>query len=63
MTDIPPAAPEPTPMELPPLPEEPAEAVVSAEALFQGRREVIIEHEGVRYRLRLTRRGKLILQK
>lgn len=38
-------------------------AVVTAEALFAGRREVIIEHAGVRYLLRLTRRNKLILQK
>jgi hypothetical protein len=28
-----------------------------------GQREVWIEHDGVRYRLRITRRGKLILQK
>jgi hemin uptake protein HemP len=28
-----------------------------------GRREILIEHEGVRYRLRITRRNKLILQK
>lgn len=31
--------------------------------LFQGRREVIIEHEGERYRLRITKRDRLILQK
>jgi hemin uptake protein HemP len=37
--------------------------VVKAEDLFRGRREIVIEHEGVRYRLRLTRRNKLILQK
>lgn len=37
--------------------------VVQAAQLFHGQREVCIEHEGVRYRLRITRRGKLILQK
>jgi hemin uptake protein HemP len=37
--------------------------VLKAEELFGGRREVWIELDGVRYRLRITRRGKLILQK
>ena len=37
--------------------------VVDSQTLFQGQREVWIEHEGERYRLRITRRGKLILQK
>jgi hemin uptake protein HemP len=37
--------------------------VVKAEKLFRGKREVQIEHEGVVYRLRITRRNKLILQK
>ena len=37
--------------------------VVRAEELFGERREVWIELDGVRYRLRITRRGKLILQK
>jgi hemin uptake protein HemP len=43
----------------------PAEAprVLSADAIFAGAREVWIELDGVRYRLRITRRGKLILQK
>ena len=47
-------------------PEPPAgesERVLRAEELFGGRREVWIELDGVRYRLRVTRRGKLILQK
>jgi hemin uptake protein HemP len=38
-------------------------AVVDARELFKGKREVWIEHEGARYRLRITRRNKLILQK
>lgn len=37
--------------------------VLDAGALFAGHREVWIELDGVRYRLRITRRGKLILQK
>lgn len=36
---------------------------VKAEELFGDQREVWIELDGVRYRLRITRRGKLILQK
>lgn len=40
-----------------------APLIVQAYEVFQGRREIIIEHEGVRYRLRITRRNKLILQK
>jgi hemin uptake protein HemP len=37
--------------------------IVSTAALFAGRREICIEHEGNSYVLRITRRGKLILQK
>lgn len=37
--------------------------VVPAADLFEGKREILIEHAGVRYRLRLTRRNRLILQK
>ena len=36
---------------------------VRAEELYQGEREVWIELDGARYRLRITRRNKLILQK
>ena len=36
---------------------------VSARELFGNAREIWIEHEGTRYVLRITRRGKLILQK
>lgn len=39
------------------------ERVIAAAQLFGDRREVCIEHNGERYRLRITRRGKLILQK
>ncbi len=37
--------------------------VIQATDLFGDLREVWIECDGVRYRLRITRRGKLILQK
>ncbi|AWM36911.1 Hemin uptake protein hemP [Gemmata obscuriglobus] len=40
-----------------------SERTIQADELFAGKREVWIELEGVRYRLRITRRGKLILQK
>lgn len=40
-----------------------APLVFHAEDLFQGQREICIEHNGQRYRLRITRRNKLILQK
>jgi hemin uptake protein HemP len=45
------------------IPDPTAEIVLDARQIFQGRKEIVIEHEGVRYRLRLTRRNKLILQK
>ena len=45
------------------LPAGESERVLRAEELFGDRREVWIELDGVRYRLRITRRGKLILQK
>ena len=37
--------------------------VVTSWQLFHGEREIVIEHEGERYRLRITRRNRLILQK
>jgi len=37
--------------------------VLRAEELFAGDQEIWIEHSGVRYRLRITRRNRLILQK
>ncbi|MEO2090264.1 MAG: hemin uptake protein HemP [Gemmataceae bacterium] len=37
--------------------------VVRTEDLFGDLREIWIEHDGERYRLRITRRNKLILQK
>lgn len=37
--------------------------VLRSEDLFLGSHEILIDHEGEQYRLRLTRNGKLILQK
>jgi hemin uptake protein HemP len=42
-------------------PEQPR--IIDADTLFQGAREVCLELDGIRYRLRITRRNKLILQK
>jgi hypothetical protein len=38
-------------------------SVIDARELLRGQREVVIDFNGVRYRLRLTRRNKLILSK
>ena len=46
----------------PDLPSPPME-VIKAAALFRDRRELVIEHRGERYRLSLTKNGKLILTK
>jgi hemin uptake protein HemP len=55
----PPERPDP-----PPVDDRSSEGrVIVADDLFRGSREVWIEHGGIRYRLRLTRRNKLILQK
>jgi hemin uptake protein HemP len=37
--------------------------VIDARTIFERDREVVIELDGVRYRLRITRRNRLILQK
>jgi hemin uptake protein HemP len=37
--------------------------VIKAGSLFGGRREVLIEHAGAHYRLRITQNNKLILTK
>ncbi len=41
----------------PPLPR------VDSQQLFEGQRELIIQHQGEEYRLRITRHDKLILTK
>jgi hemin uptake protein HemP len=37
--------------------------ILSSDTLFQGSREIGIEHYGSLYRLKITRQGKLILNK
>jgi hemin uptake protein HemP len=54
-TDEPPA-PEPAPSKTEP-------PRVAVRTLLAGRSEVILEHNGEDYRLRITSRGKLILTK
>ena len=39
------------------------ERTVSSAELFGGGRHIVIEHEGERYRLQCTSKGKLILTK
>lgn len=39
------------------------EIILRSEKLFAAKTEIVIVHNGERYRLRLTRRGKLLLQK
>lgn len=49
-----------------PLPSAPAAATarrVSSHALLEGERELVIQHQGSEYHLRLTRNDKLILTK
>ena len=41
----------------------PTPAVVNAATLLRDRRELVIEHDGERYRLSFTKNGKLILTK
>ncbi len=45
----------------PPGPEE--QPVYTSQQLFCGATEIGIDHRGARYRLRITRQGKLILNK
>ena len=45
--------------ERPPL----AVRTLSSNTLFQGEHEIGIEHHGALYRLKITRQGKLILNK
>ncbi len=52
----------------PPLPTDPGQCshppgILRADLLFQGSQEILIDHKGETYRLRITRNGKLILTK
>jgi hemin uptake protein HemP len=40
-----------------------AQSQIDSQALFKGATEIVIDHEGAKYRLRITRQGKLILNK
>ncbi|HET9535814.1 MAG TPA: hemin uptake protein HemP [Mesorhizobium sp.] len=42
---------------------QPPVRVVTSQSLFQGNHEIGIEHNGSLYRLKITRQGKLILNK
>lgn len=44
-------------------PARPPSRTVSSEALFNGAYEIGIDHGGSLYRLKITRQGKLILNK
>jgi hemin uptake protein HemP len=44
-------------------PDSHAVPTVDSQALFEGHRELLIQHHGECYRLRITRQGKLILTK
>jgi hemin uptake protein HemP len=41
----------------------PVPRILQATEVFKGEREILIEHAGTCYRLRITRRNRLILQK
>lgn len=43
--------------------ERPLTRVVTSDSLFRGTHEIGIEHHGAMYRLKITRQGKLILNK
>lgn len=36
---------------------------ISSQELFRGQNRLVIDHQGEKYRLQITRNGKLILQK
>lgn len=55
--------PEPDEVNDEPTGEDTPARTIKADDLFAGQKEVWIDLDGVRYRLRITRRGKLILQK
>ena len=40
-----------------------AQRIVESRELFRGENEILIAHEGAIYRMKITRQGKLILNK
>lgn len=47
----------------PEIVQRPPARVLTSESLFRGTTEIGIEHHGAMYRLKITRQGKLILNK
>ena len=47
----------------PQIAQRPLTRVVTSDSLFRGTHEIGIEHHGAMYRLKITRQGKLILNK
>ncbi len=49
----------------PPMPPQAAPQVRTVESteIFRGQNEIMIRHDGVIYRMKITRQGKLILNK
>ena len=43
--------------------QSPSQGSIPTDRLFRGRQEILIDHSGEIYRLRITRNGKLILTK
>ena len=41
----------------------PQARIVESRDIFRGQTEIMIKHEGVIYRMKITRQGKLILNK
>ena len=48
-----------------PAPTEQAQhaGIIESADIFRGQNEILIRHQGVIYRMRITRQGKLILNK
>jgi hemin uptake protein HemP len=44
-------------------PESATPAIIDTRKLFGDLKEICLEHDGERYRLRITRKGRLILSK
>ncbi len=53
----------PRPTSPPPVPVGATRRHVSSQSLLDGARELVIQHQGSEYHLRLTRNDKLILTK
>ncbi|CAN7393974.1 hemin uptake protein HemP [Pararhizobium sp. LjRoot238] len=45
------------------LPASQTQRVVESRELFRGENEILISHDGAIYRMKITRQGKLILNK